>query len=412
MSYQETSTTGYGERLGNSLKGIVTGFVLFIIGTVVLFWNEGNFVKTKKALKEGQSNVVALGDINSINNDLNGKLVHASGLADTKDTLTDEIFGVRELAIALDRKVEYYQWVEESKTESKDKIGGSQENVTTYTYKQKWVDQPVNSSEFKDPAYKGKNFVLSVIENKSSQSNDVTFGAYQLPTFIISSIGGSAPVAMNISEEQKQDWEKSILKNLGEAPANDSNGVKQEYFHVNGNVAYLGKSSANPAIGDVRVTIEKTVPTIISIIAKLNGNTFEPYIAKNGKDISQVANGTLSAESMFQGAHESNKMWTWILRVVGMIIVIIGLKSMFSILSMVLKVLPFLANIVSAGVGLVVTIVGFAWSLIIIALAWLFYRPLVAILLIAAVVGAIIFLKKRAKEKAALANQTTPSSEA
>ena len=36
MAYTETKTTGWGERLGNSFKGIVTGFILIAVGTVLL----------------------------------------------------------------------------------------------------------------------------------------------------------------------------------------------------------------------------------------------------------------------------------------------------------------------------------------------------------------------------------------
>src|SRR5690606_37932005 len=143
MAYTETTSTSYGKRLGDSLKGIITGFVLFIVETVVVFWNEGNFVKTKKAINEGQSVVVPVSDVNSVNPELNGKFIHASALADTRDTLTVDLFGVKELAVALDRKVEYYQWVEKSKTETKDKIGGGQEQKTTYTYQQEWTSNPV-----------------------------------------------------------------------------------------------------------------------------------------------------------------------------------------------------------------------------------------------------------------------------
>lgn len=401
MAYTETTSTSYGKRLGDSLKGIITGFVLFIVGTVVLFWNEGNFVKTKKAIDEGQSVVVPVSDVNSVNPELNGKFIHASALADTRDTLTDDLFGVKELAVALDRKVEYYQWVEKSKTETKDKIGGGQEQKTTYTYQQEWTSNPVNSNNFKDAQYQGKNTVLAHVESRQAQAENVSFGAYKLPEFIISSIGGNSPVNMALSPEKKQEWEASILKNMGkpQSATTDSTHAKQELFHVQGHVAYLGQSSSNPQIGDVRVTIVKTEPATISILAKVNGNTFEPYYAENGKNVSQVAQGTVSADNMFAGAHSSNSTWTWILRLVGVVVVIAGLRSMFYIVEMVFKVLPFLANIVGAGVGLVVTIVGFAWALLIIAIAWMFYRPFIAIILIALVIGAFVYLKKRAKNK-------------
>lgn len=44
------------------------------------------------------------------------------------------MFGIKVGAIALQRSVEYYQWVEVAKKTKKDKLGGSEETVTTYTY--------------------------------------------------------------------------------------------------------------------------------------------------------------------------------------------------------------------------------------------------------------------------------------
>ena len=45
MAYTETSYTGYGTRVKNSFKAIGTGFVLFLGGTALLWWNEGRAVK-------------------------------------------------------------------------------------------------------------------------------------------------------------------------------------------------------------------------------------------------------------------------------------------------------------------------------------------------------------------------------
>ena len=58
---------------------------------------------------------------------------------------------------------------------------------------------------------------------------------------------------------------------------------------------------------------------------------------------------------------------------------------------------------------MVCTVIGLAWSLIIIAIAWLFYRPLIGIALLA-VAGALIWVfalkgKDKLKEMAAKYNQ-------
>ena len=373
MAYQVRTTKSYGSRLSDSFKGIISGFIMFIAGTVLLFWNEGNFIKTKESIQEAEKVVVRVDDVSSVNPELNGKLIHASSFADTEDVLADEMFGVRERAISISRKVEYYQYVEKKEEEKKDRTGGGEETIITYTYEKQWVKEPVNSAEFHDPSYESSNTVLKRIDASTIYAKNVSFGGYKLPPSMISSISGSEPAEAKITPE--------------------------EMMHVKGNEVYYGESTSAPKIGDVRVTLTKIMPTDISIIGKVVNNTFEQYVAKNGKNFSRVAMGTVSAENMFSDAHSENKMLTWLFRFIGILLVVFGLKSMFSILPALFKVLPFLGNIVDAGVGLVCTVFGGAWSILIIAISWLFYRPLIGVPLLLISILGIWYLKKKAKEK-------------
>ncbi|MCL2041072.1 MAG: TMEM43 family protein [Bacteroidales bacterium] len=373
MAYQVKTTKSYGTRLTDSLKGIVTGVILFAIGTIVLFWNEGNFVKTKKSIREAEKALVVVSDVSRVDPSLNGQLIHAGAFATTDDVLTDETFGVSETAIALRRSVEYYQYVEKKEEKKRDKIGGGEETITTYTYEKKWVSEPVNSANFADPDYYTSNTVLKAIESRITRADNVTFGGYRLPTFMVEEISGDTPVAVNVTSD--------------------------ETTHVNSNVVYYGQSPSSPRIGDVRITLTKVVPANISIIGKVVNNTFEQFHAKNGKTFARVAMGTVSADSMFADAHAENSALAWLLRILGIVVVVIGLKMMFGILPAVFKVLPFLGNIIGAGVGLVCIIGGAAWSMLVISLSWLFYRPLIGIPLLLVAVAGIWFLKKKAKAK-------------
>ena len=415
MAYQVKTTQSYGQRLGNSAKGIVSGFLFFIIGTILLFWNEGNYVKTKKSINEAQSVVVAADDVNSLNADLNGKLIYGVAKALTNEVLNDAMFDVSVNAVKLSRKVEYYQWNESSKSETREKIGGGQETITTYTYQKQWSSLPVDSGSFSDPDYQGSNTVLTTIEHRSLVADHVAWGAYELPGFLKGAISGTTPANIQLSEATRIEWNKT----LNPAPATNNQNVDlfytptatpaKEYVHVNGNTVYLGENPGTPAIGDVRVTITYTPPGgDLSVIAQVQGNTFTQYVAKNGKNFYSVQNGVVSSDQMFESEHSTNSMITWILRLVGIFLVVGGLKSMFSILPTLFKVLPFLGNIVGAGVGLVCTIFGFVWSILIIGISWLFYRPLIGILMLALAIAGIWFLKKKAKEKKAAAAANAP----
>ena len=392
MAYTETTRTSYGQRLAGSAKGMIGGLLMFIIGTCLLWWNEGRTVRTAKAIGDAASHVESVADVSRVDASLNGKLIHASAFADTKDTLTDDMFGVRELAIRLDRKVEYYQWVENAQTREREKIGGGKETTTTYTYEQKWVDKPVNSAEFKDPQYQSANKVLSEVEERNEMAQHVTFGAYTLPELFVASISGSEPVEVRMTEEQRFTWNERL--HMLRPKVNTETSL----VHTSANTVYLGLSPNSPQIGDVRVTFTKVPPADISLIAQVDGSTFKAYKAKNGQSFSRVQMGTVGADEMIEQARSENNMLTWVLRLVGVLLIVIGLKGMFGLLPMLFKVLPFLGSIVDAGVGLVSWIFGLAWSLIIIAIAWLVFRPIIGISLLVLAIAGIVFLKRRGKK--------------
>ena len=123
--------------------------------------------------------------------------------------------------------------------------------------------------------------------------------------------------------------------------------------------------------------------------------------------------GKKTGDEIIDAEKEANNMWLWILRILGISLVIAGLKGIFGFIETILKVVPFIAGIFGWGVGVVCTVVGVVWSLIVIALAWLFYRPLLAICLLA-IAAFLIWVfafkgKDKLKELAAKARKTEPA---
>ena len=362
MAYTETTTTTYGQRVKKSFGGIGSGILLFIVGTILLWWNEGRAVKTTKMLNEAAGVTVEMTDIGTIDPQFDGKLVHATGMTATIDSLIDSDFGVGVTAVKFNRKVEYYQWVENSKSQTKDKIGGGQETVTTYTYEKKWVNSPVASENFHDPEYQGANRIRIAIDDLRQTAENVSFGAYRLTKSQISSISGDQPYVF--SEKDSERISNELFKE--ECQVDTTLTVK-----VQNNVISFGSNSGTPQVGDVRVTFTKVLPGEVSLMAQVSGDTFVPFTAKNGKSFSVLEMGVKSADQMYEGQHSANKIWLWILRILGIFLVIGGLKGIFGFIETLAKVVPFIANIIGAGVGLVCSLVGFAWSFIVIAIAWL-----------------------------------------
>ena len=176
------------------------------------------------------------------------------------------------------------------------------------------------------------------------------------------------------SVKARLDSLQAVNDSINNAMANAENKKDLEYVHQAGNVLYYGRVPGSPEVGDVRVTFEKVVPAKVTVMAVVDGDTFKPFKAKNGKRFQTIVMGKKTGDEIIEDAKESNNMWTWALRFIGVLIVIGGLKGIFGFLETILKVVPFIAGIFGWGVGIVCTVVGVVWSLIVIALAWLFYR--------------------------------------
>lgn len=389
MAYTTTTKQSYGNRVSKSFKGIGSGILLFIIGTVLLFWNEGRTVKVKRALNQAADVTVEMPDISRIDPQFEGKMIHAIGEASTTEVLNDRLFGISLNAINLSRNVEYYQWTEQSKEEKKEKIGGGQEITTTYTYSKKWVSSPVNSSEFADPAYRDTNFVLTTIEDNQVVADLVDFGAYKLPPFLKNGIRSSEQATPQLTEEMIKEWNEVLWKRDSSATVTVSAGQ-----------AYLGRDVNNPEVGDVRVIFGYTpTPQTVSILAVVVGDTFGEFVAKNGKNVSRIALGEVSAANMYDAAHKENKVIAWIIRIVAVILIIGGLKGIFNFLSTVFAVVPFIRRVLAAGINFVCTVVGLIWSLLIFVIAWISYRPALGITFLVLIAALIVLLVMRSKKK-------------
>ncbi|MCL2790093.1 MAG: TMEM43 family protein [Desulfobulbus sp.] len=364
---------------------------------------------TRDALTEARAVTQELGDITQLDTAKNGQLVHAAGAVETKDMLSDPVFGLSINAIRLERSVEFYQWVEDSKSEKKKKLGGGEETVTTYTYAAKWTAHPVDSSGFKDPKARteNRNVVLAAMENFKVQAANVSFGAYRLPDFMVNSIGGGAPVAVALPEATKTALNKQMTLAAQQAKAALPQVQRPEgvdLVSVSGDTVFLGASPGMPQIGDVRVSFKETKPGVASILAQVNGNTFEQYHARNGKTVGMLSMGTHSLENMYGDAQSANATMTWILRLVGLLLVVFGLKMIVAPLEVLASFIPLLGSIVGAGTGLVSALLGFSWSLVVVSIAWLRFRPVVGIVMLVAAGVLIGLLHGRGRaRKAAIA---------
>lgn len=372
--FTEVTHESWFSRIGGAIKGVVVGILLVAVAFPLLFWNEGRSVKRYKTLKEGGGSVVSVGS-ERVDPANEGRLVHVTGRADTQATLTDAAFGVSSPAIKFRRSVEMYQWDEHAQSKTKEKLGGGTETVTTYTYSKTWSGRPIRSDGFKHPEGH-QNPGTFPYESEVQTADHVTLGAFTLSPALVGKIGNFE--ALSVSAESAQP----------ELPA------KAKPY---GGGFYLGADPASPQLGDVRVTFQVVRPGDVSVIAKQAGQTFAPFVAQAGGTIELLQAGVCTAEAMIQKAQQDNRVLTWLIRLGGFLVMLIGLNLVFKPLPVLASVLPFLGRVVAAGTGLVAFLLAAACSLCTIAVAWIAYRPILGALLLAAAVLLLVAFRKRLK---------------
>ncbi|MCH2229938.1 MAG: TMEM43 family protein [Crocinitomicaceae bacterium] len=386
-SFTETTSQSWISRLGGSIKSILFGLAL-LIGSIILLWyNEGRAVKTHQGLQEGGSSVLSVAS-KSINPENNGKLIHVTGSVVTSDSLVDEKFGVKVNALKLKRTVEMFQWVEEQEETRRKKIGGGEETVTTYKYVQQWHPSVVKSNTFKEP-YGHQNPAQLPYAAYSKSATNVNLDKFIIPKGILSQINSFDPYSI-------EELDTSRIKNA--TLIND--GVKT--------VIYIGEgSNTSPQLGDIRLSFDIVPPNDYSIIAKQFNNTFEPFTTSNGTKLQMVDVGNVSAETMFESAIQSNKTLTWILRLIGIILMFAAFKTILKPLVIVGDLIPFIGSIVGFGTGLASGLATVALAFTVIGLAWIFYRPILGISLLLVAIGVFFIFWKRKQNKKKASTPTT-----
>jgi len=367
-SIQVTSSSSWFSRIGKAFGGIVVGLILLIIGVGLLFWNEGRAVKAYNTLKEGQGLVINVG-ADAVDAANEGKLVHLTADATTEETLADGDFGISANAIRLRRDVEMYQWKETKQNETRKKIGGGEETVTTYTYDKEWSSFLNDSSNFHEPSGHGNPSEFPY-DSMTWDAETVPAGAFFLSSDLISQLSNFSDLSVRDVPEGAE-WPENATVNKG--------GI------------YLGANPAEPQIGDARIKFSAVEPGPVSLIAAQNGDAFAAYQTKAGGTIAMIVAGNIPAQQMFEDAISTNTLITWLVRLGGFILLWIGFGLLFAPLSVLADIVPIFGSLVGAATGLIAFLLALAVALTVIALAWLFFRPLLGITLLVLAITAVVF---------------------
>lgn len=372
-SFTELTSESWFGRLKGALIGLIVAIILLPVSIGLLAWNENRAVQTARALSEGASMVVDVAS-DRVDPANQRRLVHVVGPLTVPGTLKDPAYPVSAPGAArLVRDVEMFQWKQTETKDTRNKVGGGTETVTTYKYAKEWSDAPQDSSRFRQPD--GHANPAFSVRGHTEQAQRGTVGAYAVDAAIL---GQAGP-----------------LEALSPPSAPPGGKI------ADGGI-YVGPDPASPTIGDLRIRFTVAHPDTVSVIGQQEGAGLAAYTTRNGRTLLMVKTGTVPAVAMFQEANDDNALMTWVLRVVGVVMMLIGFILLMNPLSVFASVVPFFGDLVGLGFGLVAVLLTLVVAPVTIALAWIVVRPLLGggILVVGVVAAVLLTRALRARRHA------------
>lgn len=354
-----------GKNSHTKLGGGILGIILIVVGSILLWTNESNSVKNIRTVKEVTDTAISVPSDN-VSTENNGKLVVTSGdLNVIDDEVMDQNFNVGIKTPVLRRVVEMYQW-EENETETSD-------NSVRYTYTRDWSEKLIDSSYFHDSMH--ENPTSKLYDNDIFTAGQVKIGNFEL------------------SEGEKASLETDKELDLSAVTTLPDGFTKYDKYITN------APDMQNPSVGDIRIYYEYNDWTSATVLAVQNNNTFTPYTSKAGKSVDRVFEGTRSKDDVVDQMTAENDILKWTFRIVGILLVVIGYMALLNPLNDLIAKIPIFGDIVNSAINGIAGLIGLSQALLVIAIAWFVYRPLLSLGLLALIVLLVLLIVKLCGKK-------------
>lgn len=316
----------------------------------------------------------------SVDRELDGRVIHVTGRLQPTTTLNDDAFGVSLPAIRLKRKVEVFQWHEKQTSHSEKNVGGGTTTHKHYEYETKWAEELIDSSKFKMRtafslsrcilflfvafsfffqltclsclAHEHQNPKARLVEPSESTSNCIFGANYSIPDSAISNLSNYKLLTLNdgIHERLRQDL--------------------RGRFRLYHNSLYSG-DPAFPRIGDVRISFHRIDPELFSVIGRQEGTHIVSFRSRQDDDLFLIREGQHTASDLIKQEEGGNKVLLYILRIVSWLMIFLAVCLMLDPIATLFDVLPFLGGIIRLGSGTFAFVVATVLSLFLIGLVWI-----------------------------------------
>ncbi|CAD8069285.1 unnamed protein product [Paramecium primaurelia] len=394
---------------------------LFIVGAFCMLWyNERRQAITEYRINQAYKECTSVNSA-EINPNTNNKLIHTNGQSHTNSLIIDDIFGLKlSDCVKLIRTVEMFQWVRRSRQEN---------NRTTYYYEQIWSSTfhaEVGDGYFNDQS-------KWIVQAQDQINENVYVGAYLLTKSLAEQT--DANEIINLTTEHAQNVAKYF-----------QNQRIFQHFDAQGKEMYFQQEKGRIINNDLRVSFRAARIGPTTVVSQQQNNTFTPFIIHDkyeqtlNQDGENIENSNpfgilscccccclcccqlckaieqplselnllyqviLTQQQVFKKLAEEYACLTLCQRITGYILMGFGFYLIFYPVTWVVSIIPLIGEFLAAITGFAFFLVSFLisipFSILTIALAWLFYHPKYGIALIAlsGLIGTAIYFYLKSQQ--------------
>jgi hypothetical protein len=359
----------------NPLTGILGGALIFLCAFPVLYFNEAQENLSKVAEQAVEYN-------EALESSYLGYTVGAfSATNKANDPLLTREF------VAVTRKVEMYGYIETQSTTTTNS-GNTQSSFNSeirYTYSKAWLVNPGQTTTWRgrtsdfprDLPINYNTWIVNLPQPRTSTSTGLSINNIPVDG---TNLDLSASNDLSVTQDM-------IVNNSYTVVLNDLYFTNQERFDL-----------STPLIGDVRISF-----TVIEfddqglLLGNIDNNQFSAFTTDSGNIMYRFFNGESTIENVVSKLQTEYQLTIWIFRVVGFLMLFVGLLLSFKPISTLFNFIPIFGSVGSGLFTIMLFVVSLVLAITTIVISLIVQNILVVSLITLGIFGLFFVLVRRPK---------------
>ncbi|MDB5256883.1 MAG: hypothetical protein JWM14_1578 [Chitinophagaceae bacterium] len=386
--HTDVENKNWFQRIKDAFMGVPMGIIYVAAACWAIVYGEMHHAKTTNLIKYTR-NIVQETSSRTISPTLNDHLILISDTLQSKQELTDPLFGIKTTHLKLYREIKICQWEEEITKKTTNKSLGRTTDTIKYNYHKTWNTKLINSDRFKykDKYKNPKKFGFVPAEYTA---NTITMGTYRLSAVIKKELKNYTPVAIANTTYSNAIVASDTFLCLSHEVATDAAIYYQAM--LSGPYLYIGKGTpTNPQIGDHKIVFWSVAPNLYTIVGEQKDQTLQTKKLTDGLIVSELNCGTnfnydyTDFAIIKSGKHNLSEMYAWAgdendhlfvigFRFWGFLFMVAGFRKITAPLVVTLSIIPFWRKFSAQAISRLSFLLATSITLLLAGTTWLIFN--------------------------------------